>query len=734
VDTLAEQATTAAKEMGSQSTAALESEKNAALAQIQTWQEQASSAVEQAGNQLQDPLTAQLSSLQETLTSYGASAAAQLRSVEQPDPNKVQEAAASFRQNIQESHNAAIVALEEWKGNTQTELTGQSENLNLQLSELVSDRTAAAQDTGSKMVQALQEAAQNAATGMESSTTSFQEKLTASIDTAVEQMMSAGEQFRSQVQSTHQQAMSAFSQLVDDGLTSEDNLIAKARQDMSSAVGQIGGKYEELKSEAEQRSASQEETPATRIHRGIWGDIWGAVTGFVDSVRKWFADTFGEFWGGLLFGILAGLVIVAVGWLAMTGLGGLLVALGVSAKVAAIVVLVVGLVVAIPLAIYNRFQEFYADNPGQNAGFWRGLGLVTLGILDLTGIPFVVEGLVGQRAFGKKLEGFERWERFGMGIVFLGAFLVSAKNLLRGKPKPQIEEPAGKLPERPVPKPSETAPPGMSETLRTLRSSLKDPRAIEQFDQMFGRMKGDSAKMERIIEGLQRSGDLEERLIRDWEAANPTPRGEALSEVPGLKARAEALQSEIQAYRDANPEVEGISEMLKAVKGEVNRLNDMLAGKIEATPEGVQGTRNNINGAEAEFRNAQAETGVTGVNRKFSLDGEPNKVEVDVVSDKGHTWIDSKRVEPFGLESSDWVGKPGKQGLRVQAQEMLRAASQNPVNGVPPKVVFDFPLGVSREVAKALRTMGIEVRGSVVDPHPRPLVPVMPPSNGEEQQ
>lgn len=631
---------------------------------------------------------------------------------------------------MQESHSAAIVALEEWKGNTQTELAGQSGNLNSQLSELVGDRIAAAQDTGSKMVQALQEAAQNAATGMESATASFQEKLTVSIDTAIEQMTNAGEQFHSQVQSTHQQAISAFSQLVDNGLTSEDDLIAKARQEMSSAVGQIGGKYEELKAEAEQRSASQEETPATRIRRGIWG----AVTSFVDSVRNWFADTFGEFWGGLLFGILAGLVIVVVGWLALKGLGALLVALGISAKVAAIVALVVGLVIAIPLGIYNRFQEFYADNPGQDAGFWRGLGLVTLGILDLTGIPFVIEGLVGQRAFGKKLEGFERWERFGMGIVFLGAFLVSAKNLLRSKPKPQIEEPPGKLPERPVPKPNETAPPGMSETLRTVRSSLKDPRAIEQFDQMFGRMKGDSAKMERIIEGLKRSGDLEQRLIQDWEAANPTPRGEALSEVPGLKTRAEALQSEIQTYRDAHPEVEGFSDMLKAVKGEVNRLNDMLAGKIEATPKGVQSTRNNINGTEAEFRNAQAETGVTGVNRKFSLDGEPNKVEVDVVSDKGHTWIDSKRVEPFGLDSSDWLGKPGKQGLQVQAQEMLRAASQNPIDGTPPKVVFDFPLGVSREVANALRGMGIEVRGNVIDPHPRPLVPVMPPKNGEEQQ
>lgn len=148
--------------------------------------------------------------------------------------------------------------------------------------------------------------------------------------------------------------------------------------------------------------------------------------------------------GGLLFGILAGLVIVAVGALAMAGLGALLVAIGVSAKVAAIVVVVVGLVIAIPLGIYNRFQEFYADNPGQDAGFWRGLGLVALGILDLTGIPFIIEGLAGQRAFGKELKGFERWERLGTGLVFLVGFLASAKNLLRGKPKPDVKEPSGR--------------------------------------------------------------------------------------------------------------------------------------------------------------------------------------------------------------------------------------------------------------------------------------------------
>jgi hypothetical protein len=49
---------------------------------------------------------------------------------------------------------------------------------------------------------------------------------------------------------------------------------------------------------------------------------------------------------------------------------------------------------------------------------------------------------------------------------------------------------------------------------------------------------------------------------------------------------------------------------------------------------------------------------------------------------------------------------------------MLRAAQQNPVDGRPPKVVFDFPTAVSSEVRAALEAMGAEVRGPVREPSP----------------
>jgi hypothetical protein len=117
-------------------------------------------------------------------------------------------------------------------------------------------------------------------------------------------------------------------------------------------------------------------------------------------------------------------------------------------------------------------------------------------------------------------------------------------------------------------------------------------------------------------------------------------------------------------------------------------------------------------------------------SRSFSLDERPDAVEVDVVGNDGKLWIDSKSTEPFGLDSNAWTGKAGKQGLKLQAEEMLRSASQNPVDGAPPKVAFDVPKGVSTDVKAALEAMGVEVRGPVVEPTP---VPVLVPGDDRDK-
>jgi hypothetical protein len=105
--------------------------------------------------------------------------------------------------------------------------------------------------------------------------------------------------------------------------------------------------------------------------------------------------------------------------------------------------------------------------------------------------------------------------------------------------------------------------------------------------------------------------------------------------------------------------------------------------------------------------------GRTLFHERFPLDGRPRAVEVNRVDDDGRRWVNVMSARSFGLASSAWTGRRRrKQGLRRQAEKLLRAARQNLAYGEPPVVVFDFVDVVSDEVADALRSMGAEVRGT----------------------
>lgn len=75
-----------------------------------------------------------------------------------------------------------------------------------------------------------------------------------------------------------------------------------------------------------------------------------------------------------------------------------------------------------------------------------------------------------------------------------------------------------------------------------------------------------------------------------------------------------------------------------------------------------------------------------------------------------------KKVKPFSLNSTDWLGHPsGKPaGVQDQARRMLGAAQKNQIDEISPQIVFDFPLGVSSEVADALKNMGVTVKGQII--------------------
>ncbi|PNH09654.1 hypothetical protein TSOC_003655 [Tetrabaena socialis] len=86
-------------------------------------------------------------------------------------------------------------------------------------------------------------------------------------------------------------------------------------------------------------------------------------------------------------------------------------------------------------------------------------------------------------------------------------------------------------------------------------------------------------------------------------------------------------------------------------------------------------------------------------------------VEVDVVAQGGHCWIEVKNQEVFGLESVHWTGTPRVKGLKRQAEELLAvaAAPQHQRRWRAPSVVLFFPGGVHPGVRQELTAMGVHV-------------------------
>jgi hypothetical protein len=402
---MAQRAIAAAETLCNAAMTALDGEKATVEATIDSWATSASAALQEAVTVLAERVRAEISSLESA--------------IEQP-----------LDDDTQLAYDAALTALTAWGTDVPVQLAETLAGLSEGLGSLVNDAVSGAAESAASLLQKLDSLASAAVDGMAAFADSFGQSTRTAVDTVIDGMADIVRSTETDAQPAHESALAAFAQLVDDALSAEDALIDDARAEMTGASGKIADEYATLRSEAEDRNEAE---------GGIWDSITGFFTDLVNSVRTWFIDTFGEFWGGLIFGILSGIVIVAVGFLAVVGLGALLFAVGIEAAVAAVVAVVVAVAAAVALAIYNRFQEFYADNENEDAGFWRGLGLVGLGIADLTGIPYIVEAAVGQRAFGRELTASERGERLGLGLVFLVANIVSARNFFRSRPKAPLE-------------------------------------------------------------------------------------------------------------------------------------------------------------------------------------------------------------------------------------------------------------------------------------------------------
>lgn len=176
--------------------------------------------------------------------------------------------------------------------------------------------------------------------------------------------------------------------------------------------------------------------------QGLFGEL-------IAGMRSWLRDKLGDVLGGIVSGIILALpaiaIAVALVFAGPVGWG----------------VLAVLIVVGAGLGIAGRFSEYAADHGGQGPSLGEGIALVGLGIADITGIPYIVEAAVGQRAFAPEpMTTFERWERGTQGVINLALVVAGgAKKLfgrgVAGEPVPTERVP---VPGERVPVPGEGGP------------------------------------------------------------------------------------------------------------------------------------------------------------------------------------------------------------------------------------------------------------------------------------
>jgi hypothetical protein len=343
------------------------------------------------------------------------------------------------------------------------------------LAQLAQDARGASQQTATRVAAELQRIQSEAGRLMAEGGATATGQMSEATAQAAAEMEQATGKFNTELAGAAEQARSDISTGVDRALAEQAANLGQVQGKKQEAQGQIGSKYDALRNEAEGRSTSEQESRGGQ--RGFWGSLVEGWDRLTSAVKNWFASTFGDWLGGFLYGLLttiATLVVVAgvLLLIAATGPIGVAIAIGLAAT------LIVG---SAGLGIYSRFQTFQAHN-GRSPGLGEGTLLVLLGIGDVTGVPQIVEGLAGQRAFsnGHEMSSFEAGENVGTGIAQLAGIIVGIRSLKGGRAKPggrgpePAEAPEVKVPETPEAKVPETPEVKAPETLE-----VKAPEAPE---------------------------------------------------------------------------------------------------------------------------------------------------------------------------------------------------------------------------------------------------------------
>jgi len=179
----------------------------------------------------------------------------------------------------------------------------------------------------------------------------------------------------------------------------------------------------------------------------------------------------------------------------------------------------------------------------------------------------------------------------------------------------------------------------------------------------------------------------------------PKPTGAVLKRIKAVEKRADDFRAAMIEADKAG--LSGAMRWKERIEPEKKQIKKLLDGKLEATPDRIEGAENNLKGLERELADAK-KMGASAVNvdaHYIDATGAPNHIDIDnLATVNGDTiWTEVKGYKSFSAEptSSNWSDMEDK------CARMILAAEQNNVKHIR----WSFTEEVSLDVKQALESM-----------------------------
>lgn len=219
------------------------------------------------------------------------------------------------------------------------------------------------------------------------------------------------------------EAVTGFGTTMDQGL---DPAEAKMTAQVDEAVEKNRAPLDELDGKMEEAAKEARDKYDAPWYEKVGRWVWNAIKAIVWAVVVLLV---------LVIIVIAAIVLIIVGFI--------------KGIVVLIVIGVLAIIAAVVWVLYNIIKGIV--NRVKSANTWYGaIWGVVVGILDIVGIPGVIEGIIHRDIVnGRKLSEEEAGERFGTGLVAVILLLLPLKGKFGKAPKAPVEVPP-LIPEGPV--------------------------------------------------------------------------------------------------------------------------------------------------------------------------------------------------------------------------------------------------------------------------------------------